>query len=248
MSTTDRILVKLVNINNRRLQFAKDLHIAAVDQLGAKRGQSDGLGWGMENRTSCTSGKNGTASDALMDREHQVSGETMELACVLESAFQKTMEILHPLPSPNQAETETGLRDSPPVSTACKRDKAGEKRFSPISKLQRIRNKAFEIYCLSILFGAGSPLTRIIFTFTTAGLRDSIFYRSGQAGAECLRRLLHRPLARRTARRDLFSSLTHTRCARSRAPDAAERRSALRGPPPSPPNRASDRQTSIAAR
>jgi hypothetical protein len=66
-----RILVKLVNINNRRLQFAKDLHIAAVDQLGAKRGQSDGLRWGMENRTSCTSGKNGPASDALMDREHQ---------------------------------------------------------------------------------------------------------------------------------------------------------------------------------
>lgn len=137
------------------------------------------------------------------------------------------MEILYPLSSPNQAETETGLRDSRPVSTTCKRDKARDKEFSPIPKLQRIRNKAFEIYCLSILFGAGSPLTRIIFTFTTAGLRDSIFYRSGQAGAECLRRVLHRPLARRTAllahAQPLCSKLGALRC-RTAVRASADRR------------------------
>ena len=84
----------------------------------------------MENRTSCTSGKNGPASDALMDREHQVSGETTELACVLEARFKRRWKYLHPLPSPNQVETETRLHDSSPLRTACKRDKAGDKEFS----------------------------------------------------------------------------------------------------------------------
>ena len=105
-----------------------------------------------------------------MDREHQVSGETTELACVLEARFKRRWKYLHPLPSPNQVETETRLHDSSPLRTACKRDKAGDKEFSH-SKLSVFAIKAFEIYCLSILFGAGSPLTRIIFTFTTAGLK-----------------------------------------------------------------------------